>query len=129
LLVSEDANVALVRKLYDAWLRGESTRAWVDPELEYVNPPNAVEPGTVRGRETLGRWRDAYDEFRIEPERIEAVDADDVLVVARVRTRGRGSGAITETRQGYIWTVKDGKAVRFQWFRDPADALAAVGLG
>jgi ketosteroid isomerase-like protein len=124
-----EANVALVRRLYDAWLRGESTRAWVAEDLEYVNPPNAVEPGTVQGRRTLGRWRDAYDEFRIEPERVEAVGAEDVLVVARVRTRGRGSGAVTETRQGYIWTVKDGKAVRFQWFRDPADALAAAGLG
>jgi ketosteroid isomerase-like protein len=124
-----EANVALVRRLYEAWLRGESARAWVADDLEYVNPPNAVEPGTARGREALGRWRDAYDEFRIEPERIEAVGADDVLVVAKVRTRGRGSGAVTETRQGYIWTVKAGKAVRFQWFRDPAGALAAAGLG
>lgn len=123
-----EANVALVRQLYDAWLRGASARAWIDPDLEYVNPPDAVEPGTLRGRESLGRWREAYEEFRIEPERIDAVGGDDVLVLARVRTRGRGSGAVTQTRQGYIWTVKNGRAVRFRWFRDPEDALAAAGL-
>jgi len=27
-----------------------------------------------------------------------------------------------------VWTVRDGKAVRFQWFNDPAEALAAAGL-
>jgi ketosteroid isomerase-like protein len=123
-----DANVALVRQLYEAWLRGASAREWIDPDLEYVNPPNAVEPGTVRGRETLGRWREAYEEFRIEPERIESAGDEEVVVLARVRTRGRGSGAVTETRQGYIWTVRDGKAVRFRWFRDPDEALAAAGL-
>jgi ketosteroid isomerase-like protein len=30
--------------------------------------------------------------------------------------------------QGYVWTVRDGKAVRFQWFNDPAEALEAAGL-
>jgi ketosteroid isomerase-like protein len=31
-------------------------------------------------------------------------------------------------RQGYVWTVRDGKAVRFQWFQDPAEALEVAGL-
>ncbi len=32
-------------------------------------------------------------------------------------------------RQGYVWTIRDGKAVRFQWFNDPDAALRSVGLG
>jgi hypothetical protein len=38
------------------------------------------------------------------------------------------SGVEACWRQGYIWTVGDGKAVRFRWFNDPREALEAVGL-
>jgi ketosteroid isomerase-like protein len=123
-----EENVALVRGMYDAWLRGESARRWIAADLEYVNPPDAVEAGTVRGRRRLGAWRDAYDLFRIEPERIEAVGPEDVVVVAKVTIRGRGSQAEVVTEQGYVWTIRDGQAVRFRWFRDPAEALDEVGL-
>ena len=126
-MATGDENAALVRAMYDAWLRGESTRRWLAEDLEYVNPPDAVEPGTVRGRRKLGAWRDAYDMFRIEPERIEAVGDEQVVVIAKVTTRGRGSQAEIVSRQGYVWTIRDGLAVRFRWFRDPDEALAAVG--
>jgi hypothetical protein len=26
-----------------------------------------------------------------------------------------------------VWTVRDGQAVRFEWFRNPAEALRAAG--
>ena len=41
---------------------------------------------------------------------------------------GTRSGIDVDRRQGYVWTVRDGKAVRFQWFNDPAEALAAAGI-
>ena len=50
------------------------------------------------------------------------------VVIARIRGRGRASGLEMDWHQGYIWTVRDGKAVRFRWFNHPADALAAAGL-
>ena len=31
-------------------------------------------------------------------------------------------------REGYVWQVRDGRAVRFAWFNDPAAALAAAGV-
>ena len=42
-------NVELVRSIYAAWLAGTSARGFIDPEIEYVNPPDAVESGTRRG--------------------------------------------------------------------------------
>jgi len=30
--------------------------------------------------------------------------------------------------QGYIWTVKDGVAVRFRWFASQRERLEAVGI-
>jgi len=38
------------------------------------------------------------------------------------------SGVEAQWRQGYVSTVRDGKAVRFRWFNDPREALQAVGL-
>ena len=44
-------NVEIVRSFYDAWARDEfpGPVELMDPEIEYVNPAGAVEPGTRRG--------------------------------------------------------------------------------
>jgi ketosteroid isomerase-like protein len=66
-------------------------------------------------------------DVRVEPQ--EFVDAgDDVVVVPRITGRGRASGVNIDWRQGYIWTIRGGKGVRFRWFSTPAQALEAVGL-
>jgi hypothetical protein len=51
-----------------------------------------------------------------------------VVAIGTLRGVGRGSGIDIDRRQGYLWTIHDGKAVRFQWFNDPAEALAAAGV-
>jgi ketosteroid isomerase-like protein len=122
-----EENIEVVRAIYDAWLKGESARDLIDPEVEYVNPPDAVEKGVRRGRRAFGGIRDAYEDVRVEPLRY--LDAgDDVVVIARVTGRGRGSGIEIEWQHGYIWTIRDGKGVRFRWFNKPEQALEAAGL-
>jgi ketosteroid isomerase-like protein len=122
-----EANVQVVRAIYEAFEARASTRQFVAPDLEYVNPPYAVEGGTVRDRKALGRVLDVYADFRIDDKQF--IDAgDDVVVIGVARGTG-ASGVPIELRQGYVWTIEDGRAVRFQWFNDPAEALAAAGLG
>jgi ketosteroid isomerase-like protein len=123
--VSEQ-NVQLVRTIYERWSRGERTRDLIDQELEYVNPPYAVESGTRRGRRTLAMIKDVYPDFRVEPERF--VDAGEEVVVLGTARGTAASGVEAQWRQGYVWTVRDGKAVRFRWFNQPQEALEAVGL-
>jgi ketosteroid isomerase-like protein len=98
----------------------------MEPQIEYVNPPDAVEPGVGRGPDSFARIRDAYDDVRIEPQDIIEV-GDDVVVIAVVRAVGRASRVPIEWHHGYVWTIRDATAVRFSWFNDPARALAAVG--
>jgi ketosteroid isomerase-like protein len=122
-----EENVAVVRGIYQAWLEGRSAREWIDPDVEYVNPPDAVEGGTRRGRKAFAGIRDAYDDVRVEPERY--IDAgSEVVVIARITGTGKGSGVGMDFRQGYVWTLRDGKAVRFRWFNEPEQALEAAGL-
>ena len=49
-------NVELVQRLYEAGLFDQDPAEWLPelatPDIEYVNPPDAVEPGVRRGPET-----------------------------------------------------------------------------
>ena len=126
-------NVELVKRLYDAWREGGFgvVPALMDPEIEYVNPPYAVEPGTRLGYEGFAiaarNIRNVYPARRFEP--LEFHDArEQVAVRVRVIARGVGSSVEVDVERGYVFDVRDGKVVRFAWFNEPLEALRAVGL-
>ena len=119
-------NVEIVRAIHDAWARDAAPAHLIARDLEYVNPPYAVESGTRYDRAALDGVRDVYPDFRIEAQRY--IDAgDDVVVIGIARGTG-ASGVEVQWRQGYVWTIQDGQAIRFRWFNNPAEALEAVGL-
>ena len=122
-----EENVELVRRIYDAWDRGESARDFLAPDVEYVNPPYAVETGTRHGRKSFAVVGGTYEDFAIQVERF--IDAGDstVVVLARYTATGRGSGVPVEGEHGYIWTVRGGVAVHFRWFQSHREALEAAG--
>ena len=84
-------------------------------------------PGTRRGPASFGLIRDAYDDVEVRPERF-VETGDDVVVVATLTGVSREARIPIKRQQGYVWTVKDGKAVRFRWFNSPTEAFEAAGL-
>jgi ketosteroid isomerase-like protein len=123
-----EENVDLIRRIYDLWSRSESARDLIAEDVEYVNPSYAVEGGTRRGRKSFAVVRDTYEDFNIQVERFIDTDGDDVVVLARYTASGSGSGVQLEGEQGYVWTIRDGQAVRFRWFQSHREALEAAGL-
>ncbi len=121
-----EQNVEVIRSIYRAWSSNESARELIDPGLEYVNPSYAVESGTRHDRGALREIRKIYPDFRVEPERF--VDSGEDVVVIGIARGTSASGLEAQWRQGYVWTVRDGRAIRFRWFNDPKEALEAVGL-
>jgi ketosteroid isomerase-like protein len=119
-------NVALVREIYELWNRNEPAGHLIDAELEYVNPPYAVESGVRRGRDALARVRDIYPEFNVRAERF--IESGDQVIVPSAITGTSVSGVEVSSRQTHVWTVRDGRAVRFSWFNDLDEALAAAGV-
>jgi ketosteroid isomerase-like protein len=125
-------NVEIVRRIYDGWSRGDFSAGTnlMAPDFEWQQHDEAVEPGSHRGASIGGAIRkifEVYDDFRVEPE--EYVDAgDQVVVIARNRATGRGSGVELDQRFAFVWTVQQGKLVRLQVFEDRRDALEAAGL-
>jgi ketosteroid isomerase-like protein len=87
-----EENVEIVRSFYRAWARNDlpGPVELIDPEIEYVNPVRAVEPGTRRGRATFGRAVekvfDGWERWEIELEQLRPV-GDQVAVVLRYRNR------------------------------------------
>jgi ketosteroid isomerase-like protein len=126
-------NVEIVRSIYAAWERDgfPTPSELLDPEIEYVNPAGAVEPGTRRGLEAFHRAvqkvLEGWETWQMEPEAFESA-GDQVAVVVRYRARGRESGVEVEGRESALWTLRDGRVVRYAWFHGPADAFEAAGL-
>jgi ketosteroid isomerase-like protein len=123
------------RRIHDAYagmVEGdpEGLADVLHPEVEWVNPEAALEPGTRRGPEefavALGRLRDSFQFVELVPETLEEADDGRVLVLVRVKLAGRASGAPGEWRFGHLLTFRDGKLARFQWFPDVAEARAAL---
>jgi ketosteroid isomerase-like protein len=71
---------------------------------------------------------DAWDEWYPEFEEVIDVGPETILIVTRVRARGKGSGVPVEARGASIWSVRDGKVVSAKLFQSKAEALAALGV-
>jgi ketosteroid isomerase-like protein len=123
-------NVDIVRSFYDAWARGELPVELLDPEGEYVNPAGAIEPGVRRGveafSEALRSVLEGWESWHMEPEELTAI-GDQVAVVVAYKARGRTSGIEVEGRESALFTLRDGKVVRYEWFHGPDDAREAAG--
>lgn len=126
-------NVELVRHIYEAWSRRDSPEALglVAEDIEYVNPPDAVESGTRRGADAFtaarGSVAETFASLSVDVD--DLIDAGDrVLALATLRGRGRASGVEIDRPQGHVWTVRDGRAVRFEWFNDREAARGSAGL-
>jgi ketosteroid isomerase-like protein len=123
-----EENLELVRRIYDAWNRRESTRELIAEDLEYVNPPYAVEPGTRRGRDTFALVTDMIEDFELRIDRFLEAGQEEVVVLAHYTGSGRSSGVPVSGEQGHVWTIRDGSAVRFRWFQSHREALEAAGV-
>ena len=123
------ADVDTLKRAYAALNRGDLSVVveLLDPELEWHEPAPSPEAGVHRGRDSFVSffrgWRESFDGFRVEPERI-VTRGDELVVIVRQTGIGRSSGVPVETRLAHVWTVDEGKAVRWEAVADPDVALA-----
>jgi ketosteroid isomerase-like protein len=128
-------NIELVRRTIDLFNRKEVDRALdaTDRNLE-MDWSNSIGPlrGVYRGRqEVLDFWQsflEAWDEVRWDPQEFIEVDEARVIVVNRVRMRGKRSGVDVEAIGVQLWTITDGKGRKVKLYQTKAEALEAAGL-
>jgi ketosteroid isomerase-like protein len=127
-----EENVEIVRRLIEAWSRGDYPAALdaVDPEIE-VNAAFGTDlDGTYRGHAALAEWLgNIWVEFEGRHAEIkEAIPAgSDVVLNVRFSGRGKRSGVDVDLSVWHVWTLREGKALRWRIFRTKQEALEAAG--
>src|SRR5687767_13594744 len=119
---------AATRRNLDALLK------YLDPQVEWhsaILAPLRGDATVYRGHDGIPlMFQDFYDVF-------EAIDVDiskthdlgdRVVAIGRIRTRGKESGAETESPWAYVAEFKNGKAIRIRTYLEPKEALKAAGL-
>ena len=128
-------NVEILRRvLRAAGQRQPRLRTLFDPDVEHSRI--GAETPDMEGRWLgLDEMRSAMREYlrpmsdlRIEAERIIDLGGDRVLVLSRQTARGKQSGVPIEHELGDVFTLRDGRIVRFDSYWNRAEALEAVGL-
>ncbi len=128
-----EENVDVVRRIYDEGLIDQDPQWLLElatADIEYVNPPNAVEPGVRRGPaevvQAMRRFAEVWSESRHELH--ELFDCGEA-VVASVSwyTRSRGSEMELMQAEAHTWAFREGRIARFEWGKDLPEALEAAG--
>jgi len=128
-------NVEAIRRAWEAGQRGD-LEAGLDvfaPDVEMdLTGGGRVDAGVYSGREALRRaledWMSAWDSTVLEPR--EFIDAGDDALIVRVEVRGRSRQTGLDLGREFYWlyTMRDGRAIRVREFARRQQALEAVGL-
>ena len=124
-------NVEIVRRILEAWREGRSPaeEGLLDEEVEWVNAPEAVEPGTRHGirafEAAAANVVQSFENVRLEVEELVPY-GDQVLMMGTLVVRGRESSAELRQRVGQLWTLRQGRALRVELSTDPERTRAAL---
>ena len=138
------ANVDLVQRLQpdpevdfaqvfrddDMWADAVEVGAFYHPDVESVRPglpDGTIYIGLDGLRDMWLEWLAPWTTYRVEAD--DVIDLGDrVLVLAHVFGRLGGSQGEVENTVASVYTVRDGKIARAEFYLDRTEALKAVGL-
>jgi ketosteroid isomerase-like protein len=103
-----------------------------DPGVEWRTSLSVIsEGGAYHGHEGVRRYvsdlEDAFETFDVTLDDVLAL-GDVALAVGRVRYCGKASGVAQTERFGWVARFERGRVIYLRAFREPEQAIAAVGL-
>ena len=131
--MAED-NIEFARRAVEAFNRGdgEAVLTMLSPDVEVFASRSLANEGRFHGREGylewVGQWLEAWETFRVEVEDDFTLSGDDVVVSAHQYGRGKGSGVEVQMPIAYLFTIRDGQALRIHLYPSKAEALEAAGM-
>src|SRR5262245_1576399 len=126
-------NVEIVREVHEAINARdvEALERLFDPEIVWIQNPNAPDPGALHGHEGVRELRamvdDAFEDVRLDVDRF-LDHGETVVALGEMRARGKGSGVEIREARAWVWVLRDRKVIRHQTFDDRRAALEAAGL-
>lgn len=128
---SNAGRVDIVREAYEAFGRGDIDAVTLFlQDTEWHEAEGAPQGGVYTGSEAIlsgviGPLMQQVQDFRVTPQDILPTGEDCVLAVGNYT--GHGAGGDLDARFAHLWTVRYGKATRFEQFADTALLQRAVG--
>jgi ketosteroid isomerase-like protein len=122
----------LVERAFKAFQDGDvgGLNALLDPGIRVLISDRMANAGRSSGIdgfwETIGRWLEAWDEYRIELRGIETPDNRHAIAKTLQTATGRSSGVPVTLTAHMLFEFRDGLAVRFELHPSRDDALASV---
>jgi ketosteroid isomerase-like protein len=118
-----------MNRAYQAFNEGDldAVMELFDEHIEWRPPPSSLQPEPIHGHHAVRAYLspDLFERQTAEPQ--EFIEKDNrVMVVARIRARGRGSGIEVDDVAYHVWTIDGGRIVRFEALLDRDQALAAL---
>jgi ketosteroid isomerase-like protein len=93
-----------------------------------VGPLKGVYRGVEQVNAVFQSFQEVWDRLRWDVQEVIDLDGGRVLIVNRVRMRGRASHVVVEATGIQVWTIRDGKLASVKLYQSRADALEALGL-
>ena len=120
-------NVEIVRRIFDAYGRGEEAPELFGSDVIWNPAEEAASQGHDALRASLERWEADFEDYETTPE--DFIDAGDkVLVTVHFSGKGKGSGINVDVVLYEVWALNDGKVVRMDEYTERPAAFEAAGL-
>ena len=134
--MSEQANLSLIRELYDAFIRADigAVLNFLDPaaDLEFEGPEVIPWAGHWHGREGWAKFFQTIGEnteqitLKMEPV---AAQGDKVVFAGRYQTRVKLTGKRIDSPLVHLWTIRNGLVMKCQELTNTAIEAAACTAG
>ena len=123
-------NKEIIINLYAAFARRDLSALfqWIDPQVEITQTTELPWGGKFQGQQGLmsfaGKLLESLDS-QVEMEEL-VESGDRVVAIGHTRGRVRANQREFDVRAVHVWTLKDGKVIRFEAYIDTPKMLEAL---
>ena len=126
-------DVAVVRSAYEALGRGDVQAIFglLHPQIEVYQSKRVPWGGNYKGHEEVGYFFSKLTETiesKVEPDQFIDDEEGHVVVVGHTRGNVLATGREFEVPAVHVWTIREGKAVKFEAYIDDFQMRAALGV-
>jgi ketosteroid isomerase-like protein len=129
------SNADVIRELTRLWNEGDNDAVLglYTEDAVHQNGPNWPEQVTYQGhdaiRASMEDWQEMWATASVVVDSLEELGDDKVVAVGAWHIRGRASGIDGELPLFILFTIRDGRVARLEWFEDRDTAVAAARGG
>jgi ketosteroid isomerase-like protein len=126
------SNTDAVSATYDAFSRGDvpAVLASLDPNIDWTDADGFPYGGNYRGHDAVlqgifMRLGAEWDSYSAVPEEFVA-EGDKVIALGTYSGKYKATGKSFSAPFAHVWTLRDGKAVKFQQYTDTVKVQEAL---